>query len=164
MRLLPIASATVTNQDIGDAVEIFNAVLSGDDPLMVVATFQITGRDGGDVVDLNFRGVVGGRLLFENLVMYPGTATESLEVQTLPFRWKDGETLVITLESSDTDDDSVTITTIIEQAESGGGGETKEDIYDHFTSSDRQNTFRADVNKIANDVVNKFGAGRPRIL
>ena len=31
----------------------------------------------------------------------------------------------------------------------GGGGETKEDIYDHFTSSGRQNTFRADVSGLA---------------
>jgi hypothetical protein len=33
----------------------------------------------------------------------------------------------------------------------GGGGDTKEDIYTYFTSSSRQNTFRADVSNLADN-------------
>ncbi len=114
-KLTTIATAVLDSENIGAGeVQVYSGTLTGNDPLSVIATIQITNRGGGAAFDLFFRGLVGGRLLFDNTIEYLGTATASLEIQTLPFRWKNGETLQIYVQSSDADDDDVDIDVIIE--------------------------------------------------
>lgn len=114
-KLTTVATAALDSQDIGAAeVQVYSGTLTGTDPLIVTATIQLSSRGGGSVFDLFVRGLVGGRLLFDNTIEYLGTATASLEIQTLPFRWKNGETLQLYVQSSDADDDDVDIDVFIE--------------------------------------------------
>ena len=128
--LTQIATATVTSQNIGAGlVQVFSSTLTGGANIEAIATLQISNRGGGASVGLRVKATLAGRLLADNAVEYIGTATASMEIQTLPFRWANGEALAISISSSDTADSVVNVTTIVDSSDGGsGGGATAEEV------------------------------------
>ena len=113
--LTQIATATVSSQNIGAGlVQVFSSTLTGGANIEAIATIQVSSRGGGATANIRVKATVGGRLLADNLVGYTGTATASMEIQTLPFRWANGEALAISISSSDAADSAVNVTTIVD--------------------------------------------------
>jgi hypothetical protein len=130
--LTQVATATVTSQNIGAGlVQVLSSTLTGGANIEAIATLQISNRGGGATANIRLKATVGGRLLADNLVEYIGTATASMEIQTLPFRWANGEALAISISSSDAADSAVNVTTIVDSSDGGsGGGASAEEIAD----------------------------------
>ena len=129
--LTQIATATVSSQNIGAGlVQVFSSTLTGGANIEAIATIQVSSRGGGATANIRVKATVGGRLLADNLVTYTGTATASLEIQTLPFRWANGEALAISISSSDAADSAVNVTTIVDTPAGANAAQIADAVWD----------------------------------